>query len=367
MSRSTYKNILCIRADNMGDIIMTTPAFRALKETFNCRITLLTSRMGSIIAPFIKDVDESITCNLPWVKSGNALDGDGMISLKEKLEQYNFDAAIIFTVYSQNALPAALLLYMANIPLRLAYCRENPYYLLTHWIPDKEPYSFIQHQVERDLKLVEAIGAKANNNDLDIAYNKAAYKTALKKLSSIGFNADENFIIAHPGVSEDKRRYPVDLWIEALNRITQETGVQVLLTGSKNEQVLTETICQGTGDKVFNTAGVITLEESIAMIAEAALVISVNTSTVHIAAALKKPVVDLYAQTNPQHTPWHTKNVVLPFSVPDALKSKNEVIEFVNRSYYNDFINYPSPVSVANAALQLLVEDTIMLQPIFSS
>src|SRR5436305_5325575 len=99
-------------------------------------------------------------------------------------------------------------------------------------------------------------------------------------------------------------------------------------------------IRQATGENVFNAAGILNIKEFIAVIAHAESVISVNTATVHIAAALNKPVIVLYALTNPQHTPWLTKNIVLPFSVPEKLKSKNEVIEFVNQSYFNKHIDY---------------------------
>ena len=56
-----------------------------------------------------------------------------------KLRARRFDGAVIFCVFSQNPLPAAFLCHLADIPLRLAYCRENPYKILTHWIPDPEP------------------------------------------------------------------------------------------------------------------------------------------------------------------------------------------------------------------------------------
>src|SRR5438552_18743069 len=109
MRWSQCKHILCIRADNMGDVIMSTPAFRALKETFNCRLTLLTSRMGSVISPFIKEIDETIVCDLPWVKTNHLIRSDECLALIEKLKAYHFDGAVIFTVYSQNLLPSALL------------------------------------------------------------------------------------------------------------------------------------------------------------------------------------------------------------------------------------------------------------------
>jgi ADP-heptose:LPS heptosyltransferase len=351
----------------MGDVVMSTPAFRALKETFGCRLTLLTSEMGSLIAPFVKQIDETIVFDLPWVKTNTSMSADKWVELIEKLKAYHFDAAIIFTVYSQNPLPSALMAYMADIPLRLAYCRENPYDLLTDWIPDKEPYNFIQHQVKRDLYLVKYVEAITYDEYLSLQYRVEAFETAIDKLSSIGFNAEKEFIIAHAGVSEAKRQYPEPLWIEALNIITQKTDLQVLLTGAKNEQQLTNRIRHSTCDKVFAVAELLSLEESIAIIANSSLVISVNTSTIHIASAFKKPVVVLYAETNPQHTPWLTENAVLPFSVPQKLRSKNAVIEFVNEYYYKRYINYPSSMKVAEAALRLLSKSTRSMQLICSS
>ena len=348
------KNILCIRADNMGDVIMSTPAFRALKESFGCRLTLLTSKMGSLIAPFIKEIDETIVFDLPWMKTNNFILSEECFTLVEKLKSFQFDAVIIFTVYSQSPLPSALIAYLANISLRLAYCRENPYELLTDWIPDKEPYSFIQHQVKRDLNLVKAIGAVINDEHLSICFNKNIFETAAKKLKAIGFRQNKKFIIAHAGVSEIKREYPEAFWIDAINILQQQTELQILLTGTENEKPLIQRIQRATGENVFNAAGILNIEEFIAAISHSELIISVNTATVHIAAALNKPVIVLYALTNPQHTPWLTKNIVLPFSVPEKLKSKNEVIEFVNQSYFNKHIDYPSPFTVAENILMLM-------------
>lgn len=61
-----------------------------------------------------------------------------------------------------------------------------------------------------------------------------------------------------------------------------------------------------TGRACFSLARMLCLEEFIALIKEAPLVISANTSTAHIAAACNTPVIVLYALTNPQHTPWES-------------------------------------------------------------
>ncbi len=347
------KNILCIRPDNMGDVIMSSPAFRALKETLNCRITLLTSSMGSLIAPFIPEIDETIIFDLPWIKTNNEAGAGKCFELIEKLKTYHFDGAIIFTVYSQNSLPTAVLAHMANIPLRLAYCRENPYALLTDWVPDKEPYSFIRHQVERDLKLVNHIGATTKDDKLYLHFSKNAYKICVQKLRSQSIIIDNGFIILHAGVSEKKREYPTGQWIEAAKLLQDKTGIPILLSGSSQEKNLTDYIQEQAGENIFSIAGLLNIEEFIALIAHAKLVVSVNTATVHIAAATKTPTIVLYAQTNPQHYPWKTKSVVLPFSVPSNQQSQNEVIQFVNRQRYSSNTPYPTPQEILNAANNL--------------
>jgi lipopolysaccharide heptosyltransferase II len=339
----------------MGDVIMSSPAFRALKETFDCRLTLLTSSMGSLVTPFINEIDETIVFDLPWIKTNNINEAGECFELIKKLETYHFDAAIIFTVYSQNPLPAAMLAYMANIPLRLAYCRENPYALLTDWLPDKEPYSFIQHQVERDLNLVKHIGATTKDDKLHLHFSNKVHTACLQKLSAELIDTSNGFIVLHAGVSEKKREYPAKLWIETAKLLYRKTGTPILLSGSSAEKEITDYIQQQADEGVYSIAGLLTIGEFIALIANAQLVVTVNTATVHIAAATKTPAVVLYAQTNPQHAPWKTRSVVLPFSVPKNLQSKNEVIQFVNRKYYSLYKNYPTADEIIEAAIKMNV------------
>ncbi len=351
---SECKNILCIRADNMGDLIMTTPALRALKETFNCNITVLTSQMGSVITPFIKEIDEVIVHDLPWIKTVEPVKINALFSLVEELQQHYFDAVIIFTVYSQNPLPAATLSFLCNIPKRLAYCRENPYQLLTNWIPEKEPFRFIQHQVKRDLNLVAEVGAVTSNDYLSLSISDKAYKTALEKIASHTTAEDNEWVIFHPGVSEEKRMYPIHLWIQLGKSLTSTLRKKILITGSASEMHLIETIKRGIGEDAYACAGLFSIEEFIAAIKLARLVITVNTATVHIAAATKTSVIVLYALTNPQHTPWKVQSKVFPFQVEEHLKSRNEVINYVNSCFFNKQIPFPSTEDITYAAVEIL-------------
>jgi lipopolysaccharide heptosyltransferase II len=349
---SQYQNVLCIRADNMGDVIMASPAFRALKETFNSRITLLTSNAGAIITPYIDCIDDVISFDLPWVQHTGHGKAE-LLALAEELRGRDFDAAIIFTVYSQSALPAALLAYMADIPVRVAYARENPYQLLTHWVADVEPYERISHQVERDLALVANIGAFTDDDRLRLSVTDDEEGSCKQKLSAYGIASGQPYIVFHPGVSEEKRRYPANDWIVAGREFAEQYDLPILVSGSGKERELAEAIATGIGPAAVSIAGGLTLGEFIVLVENACGVVSVNTSTIHIAAAVQTPVVVLYAQTNPQHTPWRCAHRILPFSVPQHLQSRNAIIRHVSGQLYNEPVRHPGPAEIIGAVADL--------------
>src|SRR5687767_12078421 len=112
-----YKNILCVRLDNMGDLLMSSPAIAALNESFSCRITILTSSMAAKMAGNIPVIDEVLVWDAPWVKNEGP-QAESISHLIALLKSKKFDASVIFTVFSQNPLPAAMLLMMAEIPER---------------------------------------------------------------------------------------------------------------------------------------------------------------------------------------------------------------------------------------------------------
>ncbi len=321
------KNILCFRPDNLGDVLMTTPALRALKDQRNDRkITLLTSKAGGIITPFVPEIDQTIIFDFPWVKTDKRQTNSKAINqLIENLRQKKFDAAIIFTVFSQNPLPSALISFLSEIPLRLAYCHENPYQLLTDWIADPEPKEFIRHEVQRQLDLVKTIGATTENIKLSLTTPQAARKTLRQKMKANGINTDKPYFILHPGASSIKRRYDPEGFIYAGKKLLNLTDHQVIITGSGEEKKITELITKKIGQNSYNLTNHLNIAEFINLIASSSLIIANNTGPVHIASALGTPIVDLYALTNPQHTPWKVASKVLYFPVKKEL-SQNLVL-----------------------------------------
>ena len=362
MSWQCCKNILCIRPDNMGDLIMSGPAIRALKESFGAQITVLTSSMAKGIIKHMHEIDDAIIFDLPWVKTADTPDPETFNRVVSVIKERQFDAAVIFTVFSQNPQPTAMLAYLAGIPKILAYCRENPYHLINNWVPDKEPYDMVKHQVRRDLDLVATVGAFTQNERLKIKVDEDLWSTVAGKLQETGLDLDKPWLLMHAGVSELKREYPLEQWADAGKQLI-ENGYQLILTGSTVERHLTDELAIQIGAGSFSAGGMFTLAQFICLVKHAPLLVSVNTGSIHIAAAVSTPVVVLYAQTNPQHTPWGVPHKVLEFAVPAYLRSKNEVIAYVNKTYYNTPASMPTAEDIVDAVNELLNSPGSPVQP----
>ncbi len=191
MTWDDAERVICVRLDAMGDVLMTTPALRALRESgpVGRSITLLTSPSGAAVARLIPEVDAILTYDAPWMKSTTRRE-DGALdrAFIAELRAARFDAAAICTVYSQNPLPAALLCHLADIPLRLAHCRENPYQLLTDRVAETEPATTIRHEARRQLDLVATVGAKTANERLSLRVPEVARTTIADRLDNLGIN-----------------------------------------------------------------------------------------------------------------------------------------------------------------------------------
>lgn len=319
------RNVLCIRLDALGDVLMCTPAFRAIRQSCPARhVTLLTSRSGSIAAPFIPELDSAIGYAAPWIKSGVEADPLRDNDLVRQLAACAFDAAIIFTSYSQSALPAALLAHLAGIPLRLAHCRENPYGLLTDWVPDPEPSQLVRHEVRRQLDLVASVGWQADCARLSFRVADGDVHTVRRRLDELGIAPATPFVLMHPGASAPSRRYPPAHWAAVIEGIAARHAWPIVLTGDRTECALVDQIRDASSVPVHSLAGTLDLGQLAAAIRLAGTVVSNNTGPAHMAAAIGTPLANLYAMTNPQHTPWQIQSRLLFHDVPCRFCYKSE-------------------------------------------
>jgi lipopolysaccharide heptosyltransferase II len=346
------RRILCVRLDSLGDLLMCTPAMRAVRESVPGRsLTLLASPGAALAVPFIPEIDRVIEYEAPWMKGSAAHDAQADMAFAARLADHQFEAAIIFTSFSQSPLPAALLCYLAHIPLRLAHCRENPYRLLTDWIPETEPDRVIRHEVRRQLDLAGHIGCHTRATRLSFAVREPDLDTVSQRLADAGVDPNRRWILMHPGASAPSRRYPRHHWAEVIRQLAARLDCPIVLTGGANEVELVDEIREACGIAVHSLAGQLDLGQMGAALKLATLVVSNNTGPAHIAAAVGTPLVDLYAMTNPQHTPWQVRNRLLYHDVPCRFCLKS-----VCPQGNNDCLAQIPPTRVVEAVCSLLMD-----------
>lgn len=311
------RRILCVRLDGMGDVLMSTPAMRALKQSAPGRsLALLTSSAGAALQPFLPEVDIVLRHDCGWVRNdtrGNAADLEAIA----RIRAWRPDAAVIFTVYSQSPLPAAMLCHLAGVPRVLAHCRENPYRLISDWQRETDTDASMRHEVRRQLDLVAAVGAVTSDESLSFRVRDEDREALRAKVRAHGVADEEDWIAIHGGATAPSRRYPSALLAQAIDSLRGE-GRRLLLLGSPEDGGLAPELARRRVrlPGLVDLSGQLALGELGAAIERAAVLVCNNSGPAHIAAALHTPVVDLYALTNPQHTPWNTAHRVLYRDVP---------------------------------------------------
>jgi ADP-heptose:LPS heptosyltransferase len=293
------KNLLAVRLDSDGDVLLTGPAIRALAA--EGRITLLCGPRGRQAGSLLPGVDELIVYDACWISpEPEPLDPAQTLQLVERIRSQGFDQAIVFTSFHQSPLPTALLLRMAGLPVVAAISEDYPGSLLDvrHRADDR------LHEVERALSLAATLGyALPEGDDGSLKIKRAAKPPG---------DLPERYVVVHPGASVPARAWPPALHAE-LVRALVAGGHRVVVTGGPGERALTRQVCGTPHPDIVDVGGRLNLSELAAVIAGAEVVVVGNTGPAHLAAAVGTPVVSLFAPTVPleRWRPWRVPQVVL--------------------------------------------------------
>ena len=289
-------NILAIRLDYIGDVLMLGPAVRAVKETSPAaRITLLASPAGATAVPLLPWINDVIQWRPIWQDVGGrmAFDPARERELITLLAEQDFDAALIFTSFSQSPHTPAYVCYLAGIPLRAGESNEFGGSTLSTQL---QGAPVEMHQVERNLRLVEYLGFVARDRSLKVFLPQNEDATHFSLLTSVGVEPGEPYIVLHPGASAKARRYPADRFGIVAQQLTQR-GWQVLVTGVEREAALLDEVSNQAPEAHILMAKT-TLAQYAALIEHAALVICNDTLPMHLADAVRTPEIVLFSGTD---------------------------------------------------------------------
>ena len=347
------KKVLLVRLDNLGDVLLTTPAFHAVSQALpHASLTLLASSIGAQVAALNPDIDDVLVYPAPWMDPWQKMprDSEREQRMIAAIKARHFDGAIIFTSFRQSPLPAAYLCYLADIPLRVAASIDGPGSLLT--TRHKHPETII-HEVEHNLNLVRVLGMDTDERDLVLVVPAEA-KRAIAGI--VATQAHRPLVVVHPGCTMPARTYPWEMYVEVIDLLVAQLGACVLVTGADDERELVERILARVRPEhrpaTLAMAGVLSFPNLCALIQGADLTITNNTGPMHIAAAVKTPVIAMFALTNPpeQWGPWHVLHRQMYHDVSCRICYSRIC------PYQHECLRLVSPQMVVDAAVGLLAQ-----------
>jgi len=289
---------IIVRAPNwIGDVILSFPALNSLKKNFPQAQIWIAAREWAqdlyVSFDFVKDI-----ISLPEMNNLK-----NVMESAQKIRRYNFDIGLLLT----NSFSSALLFYLAKIPQRWGYNRDNRGFLLTKGAALKNLYNSSSHQVNYYLNLISSLGFQISPPELVLPLSIEEKNWAKKELSSFGVEPDKPLIILNPGASYGPaKRWPAPKFADLAAILQKKKQAQILIVGSSEEVALAESIASSMIKKPINIAGKTTLRQLAVLISFANLFITNDSGPMHIANALRVPVVAIFGPTDPQVTgPFH--------------------------------------------------------------
>jgi heptosyltransferase-1 len=358
------ERLLIVRLSAMGDVIHTLPAVHALREAFpQAHIGWLIEErwaellcapgsprrgMRSALRPLVDEV-HAVSLKA-WGKSPLAIS-----TLQRAATVWNDvrDAGYDVAVDLQGAMRSALLarLSRARVVYGAAEPRESPASL---WYTRKV-VAHGQHVIEQNLSVAEALCEHARKVPMaDISHDFPQDPRAKEFIGQrLAEHSVGDFAILNPGAGWGAKRWPAERYGEVALRLAEQGLRSILNYGPGEEELarLAEAASGGTARAMSCT-----ITELIALTRRARLFIGGDTGPLHLAAALRVPVVAIYGPTDPaRNGPYGTRSVVL--------RSLESVTSHARRGAADDGMLTIGNDAVAAAADELLAGALRGLKP----
>jgi lipopolysaccharide heptosyltransferase II len=278
------KNILIVRTDRIGDLILTLPLAGLIKKQYPY----------SKVSFLVREYTKNLVSNHPFVDEVIVLkESNGNVPLFENvniIKQKKFDTCIV--VYPRFKI--SLIVFLSGIKNRIGTGYRWYSFLFNQKVYEHRKNAE-RHELEYNVNLLEKLGIKNTISEKNISYDlrvdESSLQNVIKILIDEKYDLQKPIIIVHPGSGGSSMDLPVKKFTELVSKL-DEDNYQIILTGSKNEIELCEKI--KSSSKVKNLAGRFNLDELTALISKSAMFISNSTGPIHIAAALGKYIVGFY-------------------------------------------------------------------------
>lgn len=266
--------ILIIRFSSIGDIVLTTPVVRCLKKQRpDIEIHYLTK---PAFAPILK-------AN-PYIdrvyKLAPSIHETSRTLLVERYDQ------IIDLHHNQRTFLLKLLIGSNSISFNKLNWEK---WLLVNFKVDKLPRV---HIVDRYMKTVEHLGITNDGEGLDY-FIPDGVSVHPKELPD---THQQPYVAIAIGAQHETKKLPQ----HKLIKLCQTIPYPIILLGGPEDRLMGESVAKAAGKHVYNACGLFSLHGSASLVKQAKVVVSHDTGLMHIAAALRKPIISVWGNTVPE-------------------------------------------------------------------
>jgi heptosyltransferase-2 len=296
-----HKRILIIQTAFIGDVILCIPLIKGLRKTFP------DSFISFLLIPETKNVLENnphLSEILVYDKRKNKGIGS-FLQIITRVKQGEFDLAVI----PHRSLRSALLAYLSRIPVRIGLDKSTGSFLFTRQVV----YNNNVHEVDRNLSLLSDFSSRPKDTSPELFPSSEDFSYARKLLSDSGITEGDKIVCVAPGSVWATKRWLPERFAEVVDLLLREARTKVIFLGSEEDRALCESIAELMTGKPAILAGKTSVLQSAAIASFCKVILSNDSAPVHIASAMKIPVVAIFGSTIPEFgfAPYGVNHVII--------------------------------------------------------
>jgi heptosyltransferase-2 len=295
---------IVVRIPNwIGDVIFALPALESLKANYPHAEIWIAAH------PWVKDLFFGTPYAGRVIAVADSPSPGALRAAAKNLQSHMFDIGLLLT----NSLASALLFSLAKIPERWGYRRDGRGLFLTKRVPPGNPARVVRHMVLHYLQLLEGLGLRTLPPEIRMSVSEEEKEAARNSLRALGLDPWKKFALLAPGAAYGPaKRWPAANFAALAGRLREQKKMEALLVGAEGDAPLAEEIASALDPRPPSLAGKTSLRQMLALISGAAVFISNDTGPVHMANALRVPVVAVFGPTDPRVTaPFHKPATVV--------------------------------------------------------
>jgi ADP-heptose:LPS heptosyltransferase len=302
---AAIREVLVLRLDRMGDVLMSLPALHALRAALpQARIRLAVGRWSEPVARSAP-VDEVLVWSAPWA-ARRGEDRDGLRELGRRARALRADR-IDLALDLQGDLRAAGLMALTAARRRVGYANTGGAYLLTDVVALDETVSWVEQNRAAVRAALAAVGETVAAPARSLAsaaptpspLTAADREGAQRLFAELGIASRRPLIGVHPSGGRAVKQWDPALWGAVAARLEGDFGATVLVTGTAADRPLAEAVARPLRVRPIDLTGRLDARETMAVIAALDLFLSPDTGTMHMACAVGTPSVTVFGPSDP--------------------------------------------------------------------